>query len=55
MVWNSEKVLLSYHHIKNSCMALNSKESKRQYPKRLQTFLDFTNIKSDPIEDPKSI
>ena len=31
--------------------ALNSKESKRQYPKRLQIFLDFINIKSDSIEE----
>jgi integrase len=31
--------------------ALNSKESKRQYPKRLQIFLDFVNIKSDSIEE----
>ena len=30
--------------------ALNSKESKRQYPKRLQIFLNFINIKSDSIE-----
>ena len=26
---------------------LNSTESKRQYPKRLQTFFDFLNIKGD--------
>jgi hypothetical protein len=31
--------------------ALNSKESKRQYPKRLQIFLNFINIKSDSIEE----
>ena len=31
--------------------ALNSKESKRQYPKRLRTFFDFINIKSDSIEN----
>ena len=31
--------------------ALNSKESKRQYPKRLQRFLDFINISSGSIED----
>ena len=32
-------------------MLLNSKESKRQYPKRLQIFLNFINIKSDSIEE----
>jgi hypothetical protein len=31
--------------------AVNSKESKRQYPKRLQRFLDFINISSSSIED----
>ena len=31
--------------------ALNSKESKRQYPKRLQVFLDFIDIKSGSIEE----
>ena len=31
--------------------ALNSIESKRQYPKRLQIFLNFINIKSDSIEE----
>lgn len=31
--------------------ALNSNESKRQYPKRLQRFLDFINITSSSIED----
>lgn len=30
--------------------ALSSKESKRQYPKRLQRFFDFINIKSGSIE-----
>jgi hypothetical protein len=30
---------------------LNSKESKRQYPKRLQMFLDFISIRSDFIEE----
>ena len=30
--------------------ALKSKESKRQYPKRLQIFFDFISIKSDSIE-----
>jgi len=31
--------------------ALNSKESKRQYPKRLQRFLDFIDIRSGSIEE----
>ena len=31
--------------------ALGSKESKRQYPKRLQIFLDHINIKSPSIEE----
>jgi integrase len=31
--------------------ALNSKESKRQYPKRLQTFFDYIGIKSKSIEE----
>ena len=31
--------------------ALSSRESKRQYPKRLQMFLDYINIKSPPIEE----
>lgn len=31
--------------------ALGSKESKRQYPKRLQMFLDHINIKSPSIEE----
>ena len=31
--------------------ALNSKESKRQYPKRLQRFLDFIDIRSGSTEE----
>jgi integrase len=31
--------------------ALNSNESKRQYPRRLQVFFDFINIRSKSIED----
>jgi hypothetical protein len=31
--------------------ALYSKESKRQYPKRLQKFLDFINISNGSIEE----
>ncbi len=30
---------------------LNSRESKRQYPKRLQMFLDFIHIKSSSFEE----
>jgi integrase len=42
-------ILLSPYH--KFMFALNSKESKRQYPKRLQVFLDFINIKSGSIEE----
>ena len=31
--------------------ALDSKESRRQYPKRLQVFLDHINIKFSSIEE----
>jgi len=30
--------------------ALSAKESKRQYPRRLQMFLDFINIQTSSIE-----
>jgi hypothetical protein len=39
-----EKSPLSLSPHQKFMYALNSKESKRQYPKRLQRFLDFINI-----------
>jgi hypothetical protein len=39
-----EKSPLSLSPYQKFMYALNSKESKRQYPKRLQRFLDFINI-----------
>jgi hypothetical protein len=46
-----EKSPLSLSPYQKFMYALNSKESKRQYPKRLQRFLDFINISSSSIED----
>ena len=46
-----EKSPLTLSPYQKFMYALNSKESKRQYPKRLQRFLDFVNISSSSIED----
>jgi hypothetical protein len=42
------------HHLSLFLSMLNSHESKRQYPKRLQTFFDFLNIKGDINEQSPS-
>jgi len=42
---------LSFSPYEKFMYALNSKESKRQYPKRLQVFLDFINIRSNSIPE----
>jgi hypothetical protein len=38
------------HPLSSSLCLLNSPESKRQYPKRFQTFFDFLNIEGDTKE-----
>jgi hypothetical protein len=45
-----DKTPLNFSPYEKFMYALNSKESKRQYPKRLQIFLDFINIRSASIE-----
>jgi integrase len=46
-----QKSPLSFSPYEKFMYALNSRESKRQYPKRLQMFLDFINIRSNSIEE----
>ncbi|WP_172602242.1 hypothetical protein [Candidatus Nitrosocosmicus franklandus] len=46
-----QKSPLEFSPYEKFMYALNSKESKRQYPKRLQVFLDFMNIRSKSIEE----
>ncbi len=41
----------SFSQYEKFIYALRAKESKRQYPKRLQKFLDFINIKSASTEE----
>jgi hypothetical protein len=46
-----QKSPLNFTSYERFMYALNSNESKRQYPKRLQKFLDFINISNGSIEE----